>query len=428
MKRSKLLDETPKESLLNDINTAKTILKNINWNFYQKSTFSPHEMRPFDCRRYHWFPATFIPEIPFTLIEVLTKPDAVVYDPFAGIGTTYFQTLLLNRKPIATEICRVAVEYMRSLFVLINPELNFDELKEGLEKLFDDFNPGKDYVSHVSKDVLIDELRPWYSEKTLNQLSFLFANEASCPDRAMKAAMRISISAILRAASSQDRGWGCIADNMLPKKEQIKDREVFNLFNRNTNRMLKDISEHLKYVMPEYDQLYKETAKRETIFIEDIRKCKKVPDEYVDLVVTSPPYPNMTDYVTSQRLSYYFLGLDLAHKNNLEDFRAEIGARSRRSKKNSIDLYLEDMKIANEVISRKLKSGGYSCYVMPLFETDNENNKNRRRVVQEVISNMAEYDLEKEDQYERILPTIRRSHNTKWASLERERIHLFRKE
>lgn len=427
MKRSELLDEEPKESLLNDIHTAKTILKNINWNFYQKSTFSSHEMRPFDCRRYHWFPATFIPEIPFTLIEVLTKPGAVVYDPFSGIGNTYFQALLLNRKPIATEVCRVATEYMRSLFILFDPELHFDELKKGLEKSFDDFDSRKDYVSHVPRGVLIDKLRPWYSEKTLNQLSFLFVNEASCHDRAVKAAMRISISAILRTTSSQERGWGCIADNMLPKKKQIKDKEVFDLFCRNTNRMLKDIAEHLKYAMPGYGQLYKEIEKRETIFTEDIRKCEKVPDEYVDLVVTSPPYPNMTDYVTSQRLSYYFMGVDLTHKSDLQDFAAEIGARSKRSKKNSLDLYLEDMKIANEVISRKLKSGGYSCYVLPLFETDNENNKNRRRIVQEVISSMAKYGLEKEDQYERILPTIRRSHNIKWASLNRERIHLFRK-
>jgi len=407
--------------LVNDIHKAKTILKNINWNFYQRSTFSPHEVHPFNCRRHHWYPATFVPEIPFTLIEVLTLPNAVVYDPFAGIGTTYFQALLLNRKPIATEICSVAVEYMRSLFILFNPEITFDRLKWDFKEMRNDFNPRKDYTSNVPKNVLIDKLRPWYSEYTLKQLSFLFIKEASCSDKAMKAAMQISISAILKTVSSQDRGWGCIADNVLPKQKQVKDKEVFDLFNKQVNRLLKDISEYLKYVMYGYDSLYKELSEKQTIFHEDVRECKEIPNNFVDLVVTSPPYPNMTDYVTSQRLSYYFLGFDLTDRD------LEIGARSRRARKDSIDRYLEVMQRANEVTSQKIKSGGYACYVMPAFNVDNKNNSNRRRIVQKVLSSMDEYDLIKEEEYERILPTIRRSHNIKWASLEREKIYLFRK-
>ncbi|NQE05628.1 hypothetical protein C5S32_07145 [ANME-1 cluster archaeon GoMg1] len=407
--------------LVNDIHKAKTILKNINWNFYQRSTFSPHEVHPFNCRRHHWYPATFVPEIPFTLIEVLTLPNAVVYDPFAGIGTTYFQALLLNRKPIATEICSVAVEYMRSLFILFNSEITFDRLKWDFKEMRKDFNPRKDYTSNVPKNVLIDKLRPWYSEYTLKQLSFLFIKEASCSDKAMKAAMQISISAILKTVSSQDRGWGCIADNVLPKQKQVKDKEVFDLFNKHVNRLFKDISEYLKYVMYGYDSLYKELSEKQTIFHEDVRECKEIPNNFVDLVVTSPPYPNMTDYVTSQRLSYYFLGFDLTDRD------LEIGARSRRARKDSIDRYLEVMQRANEVTSQKIKSGGYACYVMPAFNMDNKNNSIRRRIVQKVLSSMDEYDLIKEEEYERILPTIRRSHNIKWASLEREKIYLFRK-
>ena len=207
---------------------------------------------------------------------------------------------------------------------------------------------------------------------------------------------------------------------------QIRGKEVFDLFSKHINR-LKDISEHLKYVMPGYDQLYKELSEKQTIFHEDVRGCKGIPDNSVDLVVTSPPYPNMTDYATSQRLSYYFLGSDLADNDNVKDRNLEIGARSRRSRKDSIDRYFEDMQRANEATSHKIKSGGYACYVMPAFNTDNENNRGRRRIVQKVLAKMEEYDLIQEEDYERILPTKRRSHNIKWATLEREKIYLFRK-
>jgi len=410
-----------KDLLVKDISSAKSILKNINWNFYQTNAFSPYEVYPFNCRKHHWYPATFVPEIPFTLIEALTLPNATVYDPFAGIGTTYFQALLLNRKPLATENCRVAIEYMRSLFILFNPEINFGNLKNNFKKILNNFNPHKDYISSVPKNVLIEKLKPWYSERTLNQLFFLFIKEADYRDGAMKASMRISISAIFKTTSSQERGWGCIADNVLPKQKQIKDKEVFQLFHAHVNRLLDDVSEHLKSTMPNYNSLYKELSDKKTIFYDDVKECRSIPDNSVDLVVTSPPHPNMTDYVTSQRLSYYFLGIELTDRD------LEIGARSKRSRKDSLYRYLKDIQKSTELISGKIKSGGYACYVMPFFSRGNENNVNRRQIIEKILYNMNEYNLIKEGEYERILPTIRRSHNTKWASLEREKIYLFRK-
>lgn len=427
MRRSKSVNKHAKNLLVNDIRRAKAVLKNINWNFYETGTFAPHEVYPFNCRKHHWYPATFVSEIPFTLVEVLTHPNAVVYDPFGGIGTTYFQALLLNRKPLVTEICRVAVEYMRSLFVLFDPEIDFIRIKSDIEKTLRDFDVHKDYTSDVPKHVLIDRLRHWYSERTLNQLCFLFNRAATGRNATIKAAIRISISAILKTASSQDRGWGCIADNMLPKKEQIKDKGVFDLFRKHMKGLLDDISGHLNCVTQGYSRIYRELSTQQTIFHEDVRGCENIRDDSVDLVVTSPPYPNMTDYVTSQRLSYYYWGSDLIDKSSVKDVGLEIGARSRRSRTDSIDRYFEDMQKANKAISAKIKQGGFACFVMPMFNTDNENNKSRRRIVKRVLSSLDEYDLIHEDEYERILPTKRRSHNIKWATLEREKIYLFKK-
>lgn len=411
-----------KKALVREISEVKSILKNVNWNFYQKIPFSPYEVHPFKCNDYHWFPATFVPAIPFTLIEALTFPQAVVYDPFAGIGTTYFQALLLCRKPLATENCKVAVEFMKSLFVLFNPDLNHQMIKEKIENILDEFEPSQNYIENVPQNVLIDKLKPWYSKNTLNQLSFLFIKEANCKNNALKSAMRICISAILKTASSQDRGWGCIADNVLPKKSQMKDKNAIDLFKKRLNKLLKDISNHLKHVPEEYKRLYHDLSKKQTIFYEDIRSCTKISDESVDLIVTSPPYPNMTDYVTSQRLSYYFLGIDLN-----KDRDKEIGARSKRSRKDSLQCYLKDMQKSIENISKKLKIGGYACFVMPVFAVDNENNRERRFIVDKVMSSMSEYGLFLEEKYERILPSLRRSHNIKWATLEKERIYLFRR-
>ena len=416
------------KALVKEADEVRSVLRNINWDFNQKVSFPPSGVKPFNCRKHHWFPATFVPEIPFTLIEVLTYPQAVVYDPFAGIGTTYFQALLLCRRPLATEICRVAIEYMQSLLVLFNPNIEHKILKEKIKNILTDFDPGKDYIGSVSA-TLIKKLKPWYSENVLNQLAFLFVKEANCQDNTLKSAMRISISSILKTVSAQDRGWGCIADNVLPKTHQIensKNKNALHLFEKHINNLLKDISEHLKYIpKKEYKQLYRDIKRQKTILYEDVQKCTGIPNESVDLVVTSPPYPNMADYIKSQRLSYYFFGFDLN-----KDLMKEIGTRSKRSRKNALQSYFEEMQKSIENISKKLKGGGYACFVMPVFTEDNENNRKRKIIVDKVMNSAMEYGLllGKEDKYERILPSIRRSHNIKWATLEKEMIYIFRKE
>lgn len=411
----------PDALLVKDIRDVKPILRNVNWDFYQRTTLLSHETRPFNCRKYHWFPATFVPEIPFTLVEVLTLPRATVYDPFAGIGTTYFQALLLNRRPLATEICRVAIEFMRSLFCLFDPRVDTVAAKESIEGLLQDYDPRTNYISEILHNVFIEELRPWYSERTLNQLSYAFLTEAKCRKKAAKALLRISISAILKTASSQDRGWGCIADNVLPKR--VVDKEALDLVLRHVGQLVRDISSHVAHTASDYGETYQDLAESQTIVHEDVRTCKAISDNSVDLVVTSPPYPNMTDYVTSQRLSYYYLG-----QGFLEDRNQEIGARSKRMRKDALDSYLESMMRANEIVSKKMKHGGYACYVMPEFGTDNRNDSDRRFVVQRILSGMTGFGLTLEGEYERILPTKRRSHNIKWATLEKEKIYLFRKE
>ena len=68
---------------------AMTLLSNIDWSFDTSLYSRARSPFLFDCRKYHWYPATFVPEIPYSLIEVLSVPGQVVFDPFGGIGTTF---------------------------------------------------------------------------------------------------------------------------------------------------------------------------------------------------------------------------------------------------------------------------------------------------------------------------------------------------
>jgi hypothetical protein len=410
---------------LAEVSRAKFILANINWNFSTPFSIGRSGARLFDCRKHHWFPATFISEIPYTLIEVLTTPGAVVFDPFAGIGTTVFQSLLLGRKPYATEICRVAVEFMRALWVLFDPRTDLSGFAEDIGRIKDGFEQNKDYAKMLKKaPIQVERLRPWFQENTFNQIMYLAVCEQKCRRVGLKAAMRISFSAVLKSVCAQDEGWGCIADNMLPKPRQLikKERSALERFIRNLNTLMRDILKIRDDLPPITLKFLSSADPTSRIAHIDVTQCTDVPDESVDLIVTSPPYPNMTDYSTSQRLSYYWLGAD-----PMDDLRAEIGARRRRFGLSSVQAYRDAMEKAIKVLCTKLRPSGYACFVMPIFETKNQNNTMRKQVVQECLSFLLDNGLVLEQDLNRILPRRRRHHNQQWTSLERECIYIYRK-
>lgn len=413
---------TTNDLMVTNIEQAKPILLDINWNFSNPFSIGRSGMQLFDCRKHHWFPATFIPEIPYTLIEVLTKPGAIVYDPFAGIGTTVFQSLLLGRKPYATEIGLVPVEVIKSFLILLNPKTNIPEITRALSTLNNDYNSNIDYTEMLNQShVKVELLKPWFSKQTFNQLMYIAFCELGIHNPYIKAAFRVSLSATLKAVCSQDRGWGCIADNMHPKPAQLeKEKNALDHFNRKVNVLTNDLSKVRKELSEQVEEFLFSTESNSIINQCDVRHCN-LPNDSVDLVVTSPPYPDMADYSTSQRLSYYWLGAD-----PMKDLTFEIGARRKRSKPSSVKDYIEEMKEAINVISTKIKPGGYACFVMPRFNTDNVNNSVRKKAIQDCLSTLSKnFILELE--LSRILPTRRRHHNQKWASLEQESIYIYRR-
>ena len=431
MAKALRLFQTSKAPAVVDVEWAKHVLTSINWSFSSPFSVGRSGMQLFDCRKYHWYPATFIPEIPYVLIEVLSKPDAIVYDPFAGIGTTIFQSLMLGRRPLATEVCQVPVNIMRALWVLLNPDVDLSSVLTDIEQELSKYNEREDYTQCLSQvPVLANRLQPWFTREAFNQLSYLILYEQKSHTLGTKAVARVSLSACLKAVCSQNRGWGCIADNMLPKPEQLKkDRSALDRFGRNARVLVNDLV-RFKADMPlSTQELLRTVLPESAILHSDARHASEIKNESIDLIVTSPPYPNMTDYAMSQRLSYYLFGAEPT-----KDLATEIGARRHRFWSDAIQRYKNDMIEVLQVIALRLKPGGYACFVMPTFDDVNkknmirkQSNMIRKQSVQECMAVLLSNDFVLEQELQRILPTRRRHHNQKWTSLEKEEIYIYRK-
>lgn len=403
---------------------VQSTLRSIDWSF--SSPFSQARSKPwlFDARKHHWYPATFVPEIPYTLIEMLSEPGARVYDPFMGIGTSIYQALLLGRIPIGTEISLVPVELARSICTLLDPEAQLHFAKSVLHRIRREFDPDKDYrkqpVRHCAN---FEALEPWYSDEVMNELYYLAELEASLEDPVSQAATKLVMSSILKAVSAQDRGWGCISDNVLPKEEQLKKKKhAVDQFIRGITILTKDVNE-IRNLLPPISRDFLRNIKADDFILrQDVRDQTVLPDCSVDLIVTSPPYANMTDYSLSQRLSYYWFG-----EHPKTDLGAEIGARRKRGRRDSVTTYTSEMIGAMKNIAQCLNIDGYVCLVMPVFSGDSRNNTERRQATDEFIASLISAGLVKEDMVSRILPSRRRHHNQKWTSLTKENIFIFRR-
>jgi len=407
--------------MINNFNDCQPILNDINWSFNRNLFYQKNEIIPFDSRKYLSYPATFIPHIPYTLIDILTKPGAKIFDPFAGSGTTFFQALILKRYPYTNDICKVSYEYIRNLYTLFNPEIDKSKLLNSIINVISKYDTSILYDKEFELTNIQKELKHWFSKNTFNSLVFLIKEKEDIGDLYTKSVLHVAILSVLKNTTCQDKSWGCIADNMKPKKYQIKDKDVFNKVYSNCKRIINDIENRIINEVS-YSEFFKNVQLTDRVFNSDINSFNKLENNLIDCIITSPPYLNMTDYITSQRLAYYYLDTD----PDKEKF-SEIGARFKRARNNATKDYIEEMKLTNSILSSLLKTGGYLCLVLPEFNNSLKRDIKRKEAIDIILEDLELKFLDKKSTYERKIPTMRRSHNSFWATLEKEKIYIYQK-
>ena len=398
-----------------DNSEAKKRLNSINWNFDFTIDYGEDTLHPFNCRKYYSYPATFIPEIPYALIEILSQKGGVVLDPFGGIGTTFMQALLLERKPYSFDINPVASSVCKTLYMLFNPSIDKEQIKNQLLQLCENFDEAKDYTIGLSEQR--KELAGWFERNTFNEMSFLFQKCDHLQDQTVQAVMKLILSSILITLSSQNKGWAYIADNVKPKADELRKKSVFEQYKVSVKNLLNDIVGYEAKLPNTYENFYYAIS-RDTRVFEDSLVNATIGEETVDLVVTSPPYPRMIDYVKSQRLSFNFFNEDFG-----DYVGREIGARYRRSRRDFLDTYKKDIKEVNAKLAKLLKKKGYMCVVLPDYETTD----NRKEVIEKVVEDYAELGLTKVFDVSRYIPSHKRTLSIQWATLVNERIYILQK-
>lgn len=320
------------------------------WIQKQRQGHSLHYVVPYQ--------ACFAPQIPEFFIKNFSKESDIVLDPFCGRGTTILEANQNNRVGIGIDVSPLALTLANAKL----KNITYEQVKERLKQI--DF----------SREILdsFDDFKDIYHPKTYSQIMNLKNQLTDNP-------IDLLIKSIIlgRLHGHSDAFFSVWTFNVISfSKERIKKQsEAHGLkpeFRDVVPRILKKARTILEHPVKEQPQ---------SVFFNSDSRNVPLNNNSVDLIVTSPPFLNVINYIDDNWLRFWFLGYDI---NRLRDKLIQTG---------DLEQYKSFIKDSLKEMNRVLKPGKY-CVV----EVGDVMHKSRKLYLDHVIVEVAKnlgFEIEK---------------------------------
>ena len=212
-----------------------------------------------------------------------------VLDPFGGSGTVMLEgefaginTIGIEAHPYIYRIAKAKLSW----------QIDHQEFKESAKSLLK-----KAKIKKIDKSEYPKLIEKCYPLEILEKLEALKEAWFESKEKTeLKELNWFVITAILRTTSPVGTAqWQYIQ----PSKTKGKVIDVFQAFEAKVYEMAQD----MRNMQRRYPN-----ASKSKVFMEDARDMPSVPDNWADLVITSPPYANNYDYADATRLEMTFWG------------------------------------------------------------------------------------------------------------------------
>ncbi len=268
--------------------------------------------------------ACFKPQLPRFFIERLTNPGDVVYDPFMGRGTTPLEAALLGRVPVACDVNPLSI-------VLTKPRLHPPTLAEVSERLAQ--------MSLSDHDEFPEDLLVFYHPDTLREISSLkkYLLKRQAADALDQVDEWIRMVAVNRLTG---HSGGFFSVYTLPPNQAVSVKAQIKINHDRAQtpprRQVRAIVlKKTRILLSECDGAMRQTlacaARRALLLTQPASSTPQIPDNSVDLVVTSPPFLDVVNYAGDNWLRCWFLGIEsnsvaITSAKKLEDWRVAMTA------------------------------------------------------------------------------------------------------
>jgi len=265
------------------------------WTSKQRKAHSLHEIS---------YRACFKPQLPNFFINKYTKVGDIVYDPFAGRGTTLLEAALLGRNVILNDVNPLSI-------IFTKPRIFVPTLDEVIDRVLE-IRFGK-YEEKF-------DLSMFYHHDTLNEIislrEYIQLRKKEGNYDHVDAWIQMVATNRLTGHSS-----GFFSVYTLPPNQAITpDRQkLINLKRnlvpeyRNTKKIIIDKSAQLLKKLTLIDKQNLWNVAQKSLFCnQKAHNTSEICDETVDLVVTSPPFLDVVQYASDNWLRCWFNSIDIS--------------------------------------------------------------------------------------------------------------------
>ncbi len=262
-----------------------------------------NEFTKFSTHGYHTYPAMMIPQIARRLIMTYGKDAKVLLDPFMGSGTALLEGVLNPnfKKAYGIDINPLALLIAKVKTTAIEPQLLWDEY----HKLVKNYLAEKEEVSFKQKKIETPKFYNidfWFKPDVILDLTIIKKNIDKIKDKDIRDFFLIAFSETVRDVSNTR------------KREYKLYRMNPEMLKKHNPKTLQEFREKAKENIYRMENFIKEKNGCQVVILdEDTRFKTSIPDNSVDLIVTSPPYGDSRTtvaYGQFSRLALQWLGYD----------------------------------------------------------------------------------------------------------------------
>jgi DNA modification methylase len=327
-----------------DATNAIAHLKKVDWSFTDDDTrFLGHDLHP--------YPAKFIPQIPGTVISLLSSRGELVLDPFGGSGTTALETIRLGRRAVSFDANPVAALIGRVKTARVGAAATSElHVLHGALRAFLGSMPtdAKQLVTKYEKHApTIANREKWFPDSSFGELAHIRFKISELADPTANDIASLALSRTVLGSSFQD--------SETRYKSVPRDIPV----GETTKRFVKEFESVMRSVARNASATRYGVSRFITGDVRNI-PAQEIPDGSVDLIVTSPPYGNAMDYHLYHRFRLLWLGHD-----PIAFGKQEIGSHLKHQREsNGFGSYFADMMSALTGMSKVLKNGRYAVLII----------------------------------------------------------------
>ena len=323
-------------------------LSSRDWSFTEDDTrYLTHDLHP--------YPAKFIPQIPAHLIARLSMPGDVVLDPFGGSATTAVEAVRLGRRAISFDANPLSalIGRVKTGFMAKSVRADLDQLCAAIDGHIISFSSHEeDWASYLTSRYEkylpdIPNVAKWFNEYIVGELCLIRHLIEETTAGLARDAASLALSRVIIRISHQESETRYVS---VPKRlRPTIALQAYLESLKTVSRRLEAAAIDLQFA----DACYLVGDSRHDL-------PKKIGENSIDLIVTSPPYPNATDYHLYHRFRLFWLGFDPKALGKIE-----IGSHLRHQRNETgFEEYREDMALALNGCCRVLAPGRYAVFVV----------------------------------------------------------------